>query len=116
MRSRTLAFVLLFLAAAVPLHATAEQGAFLVQLTVLERVDARTLPAPVQRLEQAFPGYAARWAHARAQLTHAPIRAIELLREAQRPIREEEDWKQWREDVDGARRALFLGWKPGAGD
>lgn len=79
---RTLALVLLLLAAAFPLHATADQGAFLVQLTVLEPVDARTLPAPVQRLEQAFPGYASRWAHAKAQLPHAPIRAIEVLREA----------------------------------
>ena len=115
MLHRTLARVLLLLAAVLPVTVAADQGAFLVQLTVLEPVDASTLPAAVQRLEQAFPGYAAKWAHARDQLPVDPVRAIELLREAQRPAREGDGFERWEGDFVRAGQALFLGWKPGAG-
>ena len=112
---RRAALATLLLAAALPLTA-AEQGSFTVRLVVLDPVDVHALPASVQRLEKSFPGYGSRWAHARAQLPHAPIRAIELHREAQRPVLDAVGFSEWERDVEEARRALFLGWRPGAGE
>ena len=105
----------LLLATALPLTA-AEQGSFTVSVVVLDPIDLHALPESVQRLEKSFPGYGARWARARVQLPHAPIRAIELHREAQRPVLDAVDASEWERDLGEARRALFEGWRPGAGE
>ncbi|WP_156924807.1 hypothetical protein [Pseudoxanthomonas sp. J35] len=96
------------------LPATAPDAPLQIRMVVIEPVDVATLPAPVQRLQEAWPGYAKRWAFARKEAARDPLVAVRFLRNVHGAMRTRADWQAWEADMAEAGQALLDGLDRGA--
>lgn len=96
------------------LPASAPDAPLQIRMVVVEPVDVATLPAPVQRLQEAWPGYAKRWAFARKEASRNPLAAVRLLRNVHAAMQKRTDWQAWEADMAEAGQALLEGIERGA--